>query len=159
MRAKPNWSTIGTIIQRLVTFGIIGGLSFGVYSCINQDISDDKALKDASVVTENDASYTLVDSDTVKMEKNKLIYLFNFDMRHLTIKGKVDGYNLDSTYTFDQYTDQSRIREVHERACGIARNFSAMTINDQTPSTVKKGHQSATAFAAAHCPQPRPANG
>ena len=155
MRMSPNWSTIGAIFKRLFTLGLVGGLGFSVYSCINQELSDEKALKDVSVITEKDASYTLVDSDTVKMEKNKLKYFFNFDMRHLTIKGKVADYNLDTTFTFDQYTDQSRIRDVHQHACGIARNFSAMTLTEQTPSTIKKGHASATAFAAAHCPQPR----
>lgn len=156
MSARVNWPIIGKFFWTLAKIGVIGSVPLLVYSCIKNEVESEQALKDVSVVTQDEATYTLIDSDSVKMEKNKLIYFFNFDMRHLTIKGKIADYNLDTTYTFDQYTDQSRIQDVRERACQIASNFAKVAINESTPETVKKGQSSAIAFAANHCPQPTP---
>ena len=156
MSARINWPTIGKLIWGLFKVGAIIAIPFSVYSCIKQEQKDEQALKDVTVVTENDAVYTLIDSDSVKMTKNKLVYFFNFDMRHLTVKGKIADYNLDTTYTFDQYTDPARINDVRARACKIAFNLSNLAITDQTPKDVKTSQQAAKAFTANHCPQPAP---
>lgn len=159
MSARVNWSGIGGIIKTLFTVGAVISIPAFVFSCVKNEVENDNKLKEANVVTQSDTTYTLVDSDSVRMDRNKLIYFFNFNMRHLTIKGKINDYNLDTTFTFDQYTDQTRINEIREQACTLARNFSTMALNEETPSNVRNGHAAATAFAANHCPQPTPRNG
>ncbi len=149
-------NTIGFLFKCAAT-GLVGTL---LYSMANDMVSDDKAKEEITKnigVVADESTYVIVDSDTVRVTRNNMNHIFNFQYNHIMVRGKIEDICIDGEFTFDQFNDRTRIDEALKQGCSIARDFAAKTYDvSTTHEDVIKKQETAARFAANHCKLPAP---
>ena len=157
MNTRINISGIFGLIGKSIVIGTLGA---GFFAFVGNMVEEDKAERESAanmVLIVNESTFIIADTDTIRVTRNNTSHLFNYQYRHITVRGKVEDYSIDAEFSFDEFDDSTRIDETLRQGCTIARDFAAKTYDiSKTHEDLIKKQEIAARFAANHCKLPAP---
>jgi hypothetical protein len=153
---RINFGNIAGLGIKCAFFGLIGTIFFNILEEKVAEQAMEEEINQGMTETVDETTIIIADSDSLRVVRNNVSHIFNYQYGHVTVRGSVDGYSVDGEFTFDEFKNRDRINEALQKGCATARDFTAKTYNSETHKDVVKKQETAARFAANHCKLPEP---